>query len=73
MIESKVVREWQDEGKVEGRVETLLEQLADKFGALPTELASALRAQTDLAVLKRWATLVLRAATLEQFRQDAQL
>jgi hypothetical protein len=77
MIESKVVREWQDEaeakGTVKGRVQTLLKQLEEKFGPLPAELTSAMRAQTDLAVLKRWGTLVLRAATLDQFRQDAQL
>jgi hypothetical protein len=73
MIESKVVTEWQRQARVEERVEMVVELLGDKFGPLPAELASAIRSQTDLATLKRWGSLVLRAATLDQFRQDAQL
>jgi hypothetical protein len=73
MIESKVVQGWQTEGEVKGRVEMVLEQLQEKFGPVSAELAGAIRSQTDLATLKRWGSLVLRAASLDQFRQDAQL
>src|SRR5689334_22879567 len=57
MIQSKVVEGWQ----AEGRAEMVLEQLVEKFGPVPSELAAAIRGQTDLATLKRWGSLVLRA------------
>jgi hypothetical protein len=54
-------------------VETLLVALEAKFGAVPAELAAKVRSTTDLATLTRWTTLAVRAPSLEQFRQDAQV
>jgi hypothetical protein len=73
VIESKQVQEWKDEARAEERAEVLLETLEAKFGAPPEELAAAVRATTDRARLKAWGVLAAKAASLEQFRRDAQL
>jgi hypothetical protein len=77
MIQSQQVLEWQAEGEVKGQVkgraESLLEMLEAKFGGMPVELASAIRATTDVNRLKAWVILAVKAASLDQFRQDAQL
>lgn len=69
MIQSQQVLEWQ----TEGRAETLLDVLEAKFGGVPAEVASAVRATTDLGRLKGWVVLAVKAPSLEQFRHDAQL
>jgi hypothetical protein len=77
MIQSQQVLEWQAEARVEGEVkgqgEALLTVLEAKFGSVPREVASAIRATTDLNRLKSWLIHAGKAASLDQFRQDAQL
>jgi hypothetical protein len=77
MIQSQQVLEWQAEGEVKGQVkgraESLLEMLEARFGAVPAELASAIRATTDMDRLKAWVVLAVKVTSLDQFRQDAQL
>jgi hypothetical protein len=77
VIQSQQVLEWMAEGEAKGKVkeraETLLEILDLKFGPVPAEVASAIRATTDLARLKQWVAAAVTAPTLAAFRQSAQL
>ncbi len=62
------------EGRVEGRQETLLEALAlHTRQEVPADLATKIRACSDLDQLRTWLTLALTADTLEVFRQQAGL
>jgi hypothetical protein len=85
--ESIVVNRWRAEAKAEGlaegqargraegqlaeRVASLLDTLTDKFGAAPEDLVNAIRACTDLAKLRQWASVAIRADTLGAFRAAA--
>ena len=69
MKQSKQVLEWQ----AEARAEMLVEVLQAKFGELPADLGSALRALTTMSRLKALVPLATRALSLEQFRRDAKL
>jgi hypothetical protein len=69
MRQSRQVLEWQ----AEARVETLLEVLESRFGELPEDLTSALRALTSTPRIKALAPLVGRSRSLEEFRRDAKL
>jgi hypothetical protein len=77
MIQSQQVLEWQAEaqvkGRAEGRAEALLDMLEAKFGGVPKELASAIRATTDVNRLKAWVILAVKAVSLDQFRHDAKM
>jgi hypothetical protein len=61
MVQSQQVLEWQ----AEARAEALLEALEARFGAVPAEIASAVRATTDIARLKSWGILAAKAPSLE--------
>jgi hypothetical protein len=77
MIQSQQVLEWQAEahaqGRAEGQAQALLKVLETKFSAVPAEVASAIRATTDADRLQGWIVVAVKAASLEQFRYDAQL
>jgi hypothetical protein len=79
MNESPVAREWRAEarreGKIEGRIDSLLLALEGRFGAVPEELASQVRSSVDGAQLAGWLRLAVSPAisTLEMFRQRAGL
>lgn len=81
MIESEVANEWMAMGKAkglaEGRAEqavvTLVAVLEARFGSVPAEVESAVRACADLAKLQTWTTQAATAATLDEFRTTAGL
>ncbi len=89
MRESPVVQEWKAEarreglqegkreGKLEGRREgmrdTLLRILQKRFGAIPVDLTTAIRAGTDITQLEAWTDAALTAASLDDFRRGARL
>src|SRR5205823_6143499 len=73
VIPSEQVLAWVAEGEGKGRTETLLEILDLKFGPVPPEVASVIRATTDLFRLKRWVAAAVTAPTLDVFRQSTQL
>jgi hypothetical protein len=73
MIQSQQVLEWQAETRVQTLTEAVLAMLEAKFGGVPPELASAIRSTTDLSRLKAWLIQAGKAASLDQFRHDAQL
>ena len=55
---------WLEEGRVEGRVETLSLQLEERFGPLSGELRERLQ-RASIAQLDAWARRVLSAPSLE--------
>ena len=65
--ESTLVNEW----KAEGKAEALREILETRFGTLPAEVAAKVGETREAETLKRWLVFAARAATLEQFRQEA--
>ena len=70
MIESKVIKRWEDVGRREQMVESILEVLQDKFGALPADLPSHLGAIDDLAILRRLHLPAVHAGSLDDFRKQ---
>ena len=76
MIESKVVKGWQDqarrdgrqEGRHESRVEDLIYILQEKFGNLPTEIPSHLQKIDDANVLRQLLLKAVHASDLDEFR-----
>jgi hypothetical protein len=90
VIESKQVKEWQDqarkdgrqeghqEGRLEGRQEgqrensltSLLAVLNDKYGALPDDVPSHLKAIGDFTVLQQLLLKAVRAGSLDDFRKS---
>ena len=53
-------------GKIEGKVESVLELLED-LGEIPEDLLATVRAETDLEVLKKWHKLAAKAESIEDF------
>ena len=68
MIESKQVKEWENEGRREQAIESVLEILKEKFGTIPTELPGHLEALHDLAQLRPLLREAMRASSLDDFR-----
>jgi hypothetical protein len=77
MVESEVFNEWTRQAvqraEVRAVTDTVLQILADRIGAPPPDLAVTLRAINDVKRLQALASTAARAATFEQFRQDAGL
>ena len=75
MIESEVANEWMAVGKAKGVAEglttALVAVLEAKFGSIPAEVETAVRACADLAKLQTWTTQAATAATLAEFRTAA--
>ncbi len=65
MIQSQTVTEWMSKGKVD----ILLRVVRGRFGSLPAEVESAIRAATDPAVLDQWADAAAVSPTLDDFRR----
>jgi flagellar biosynthesis/type III secretory pathway protein FliH len=80
MIESKQVKEWQDQARREGRqegrqegqrqrsFEDLIDVLHEKFGNLPTEIPSHLQTIDDANVLRQLLRKAVHASNLDEFR-----
>jgi len=69
MRQSEQVLEW----KTEERAESLVDVLELKFGPVPADLASAIRATTDFGKLRQWLASAVSALSLDAFRADTQL
>jgi hypothetical protein len=75
MVESEVVKKWQEKARVEGRVEAMRANLGQVLEIrfqqpLPQEISDKLTA-ADLNTLQSWFDLALRAASLDEFRAQA--
>ena len=74
MIESKVVKEWQERGRREERRETSLELLLDvlkkKFGPLPDDVPLHLTAIDDASVLRQLLLKAIDVGSLAEFQRQ---
>jgi hypothetical protein len=77
VVESKIVKEWQAQaaslGEIRGKREMLLVVLESRFGPLPLDLSSQIRACDDAEKLLRWAQLAGKVPSLDGFRHAAAL
>lgn len=75
VIESKVVKEWQDQARAvglrEGRRASLLRLLPKQFGALPDDLRSTVEAVADPDQLDSWIEIAALVGSLDDFRRQA--
>lgn len=58
-----------EEGKAEGKAETILEFLAET-GSVPEALQQRILSEQDMDVLRRWLKLAVRAESIENFEAD---
>ena len=65
----EMLKEERSDGKLEGRIESILELLED-LGNISPELRETIEEQEDLAVLKAWTKLAARAESIEQFMKQ---
>ena len=71
-----VRKESREEGKLEGRLETYVENicaLLEDFGAMPEGFRNILEKETNLEILKCWHKLAARASGIEDFRKKANI
>jgi hypothetical protein len=73
VVESQVVKQWQDEAERKAMAATLLRQLQIRFGELPAEIGERVRQAQKAEDLDRWLVAVATATTLEQFRHNTGL
>lgn len=59
-------------GKTEGKIEAIMELLAD-FGTVPPSLEQQIRSEKSPDLLSKWHKLAARAASLEQFEKQIHL
>ena len=68
MIESPLLKELTDEARAEARQEDILKILGGRFGAVPDDLAEAVRALDDEKRLGEAVTVAVQCQDLEAFR-----
>lgn len=87
MVEPQIVKEWKAdafdkgvsvgktqglaEGQAQGRAALLLDFAADRFGPLPADVETAVRACTDESRLRSWLRQMAESASLDDFRRAA--
>ena len=73
LVESPIIARLLAEARAETEARSVLRLLARRFGAVPEELAAAVRARTDVGRLERWLELTVDATSLANFREQAGL
>jgi hypothetical protein len=68
--EQEVLQKGKTEGKLEGKQQLLVQQLAHKFGSLPVQLTQQLEAICDPQKLEQLGNAVLDASDLESFLKE---
>ena len=61
-----------EEGKIEDRVESILELLED-YGDVPELLRELIMEQDDLEILRKWHKIAARAESIEEFEEKIEL
>ena len=65
----EMLKEERSDGKLEGRIESILELLED-LGEIPEELRDKIEEQEDIAILKVWHKLAAKSESIEQFMEQ---
>lgn len=60
------------EGKALGKAEAIIE-LLEESNTVPDDLKAIILQQSDLAVLKKWFKLAVKAESVESFKEQMQL
>ncbi len=66
----KALRDWAEEERSEGRVESRTEDILDILGIkgdVPDELRQSIMSEKDVAILKRWIIAAVQAESIEAF------
>lgn len=71
MLFEELLKSERKEGKIEDRIETIMELLAD-LGPLPEALKERLENETDMNRLRVWCKLAAKAESIEQFEKEIQ-
>ena len=58
-----------NEGKIEGRIEDILELLKE-LGSVPRQMVEIIRAEENLSVLSRWFKMAVRAESIAEFEAN---
>ena len=66
-MESVVVNKW----KAQAKIETVIDVLEGRFGAVPDDARKKLKEESSLDVAKKWSLLAGTAKPLDDFRRDA--
>lgn len=70
MIESKVVKEWQERGRRESSLDSLLAVLKKKFGTLPEDVPLHLTAIDDASVLRQLLLKAIDVGSFAEFQRE---
>jgi hypothetical protein len=73
VVESQVVKQWQDEAERKAKAATLIRLLQVRYGELPAEITEQVRQAQQAEELDRWLVVFATATSLEQFRRDTGL
>lgn len=71
MLFEELLRNERKEGKIEGKIEDILELLGD-MGTLPEGLREKIETESDVATLNAWHKIAAKAGSIEQFVKEMQ-
>ena len=71
MLFEELLRNERKEGKIEGKIEYILE-LLDDMGTLPEGLREKIETESDAATLNAWFKIAVKAESVEQFVKEMQ-
>lgn len=72
MLFEELLKTERKEGKVEDRIEMIIELLED-LGTIPEILRVRLESETDMNTLRAWFKMAAKANSIEQFMREIQL
>lgn len=71
MLFEELLRNERKEGRIEGKIEYILE-LLDDMGTLPEGLREKIETESDVATLNAWHKIAAKAGSIEQFVKEMQ-
>ena len=69
MLLELMLKDERKAGKIEGKIEALLE-LLEELSVVPEKLRATIMQETDLSTLKRWLKLAAKSSSIEQFMEN---
>ena len=69
MLLELMLKDERKAGKIEGKIEALLE-LLEELSVVPEKLRATIMEETDLSTLKRWLKLAAKSSSIEQFMEN---
>lgn len=69
MTFEQLLKEREADGKIEGKIEAIIELLED-HGCIPEEIYARILKEEDSVILKKWIKLAARVTSIEQFLKE---